>query len=300
MEKIYNDFLNFLIKKKKVSSNTLQSYRHDVRQFLTFLQSASVRDIAKIDAVIIQKYLNALHGDKLSNATISRNLSSLRTFCKYLVSSKVITFDPTLGIKGAKVVHKLPDTMSSEEVELLLQQPNVFTFKGKRDKAMLEVLYATGMRASELIALNVSDVNLEVGYIITAQNTKKERFIPLYPIAINSLRDYLSFARENFLKKDFDTPALFLNIKGQPMTRQGFWKILKGYTKAAGIEKDITPKTLRHSFATHLLKNGADLNSLKDMLGHSTLSSTKVYTKVLKNQYMNVYENCHPRAKGTV
>lgn len=297
MEELYTKFCNYLKSRKKVSASTLQSYKHDIHQFIVFARASGIEKIDEIDAKFIDKYLKTLQKEKLSDATIARNLSCLRTFFKYLVSSKNITFDPTISIKNKKTVHKLPSVMTDEEVEALLIQPNLMTAKGKRDKAMLEVLYATGMRVSELIALNIHDINLDVGYIITGQNTKKERFIPLYQLAIKAISDYIEFARPSLLKEQTPSSALFLNASGQAMSRQGFWKIIKAYTKSAKIEKDITPITLRHSFATHLLKNGADLKTIKDMLGHSTITSTKVYAKVLKNQYMNVYEHCHPRAK---
>ncbi len=297
MEEIYTKFCGYLKSRKKVSQSTLQSYKHDIHQFLVFTRSCGYDSLDSVDSKLIEKYLLLLQREKRSDATIARNLSCIRTFFKYLVSSKQLTFDPTIGIKSKKNIHKLPNILSDEEVELLLVQPNPITAKGKRDKAMLEVLYATGMRVSELIALDIRDVNLDVGYIITGQNTKKERFVPLYPLAVKAIRDYIEFARPSFFKENTPSDALFLNVSGQAMSRQGFWKIIKAYTKSAKIEKDITPITLRHSFATHLLKNGADLNTIKDMLGHSTISSTKVYAKLLKSQYMNVYEHCHPRAK---
>ncbi len=297
MEKLYDSFCKYLKSRKKVSDSTLQSYKHDIHQFLVFARAGGIESIEDVDTKLIEKYLKTLQKEKLSDATIARNLSCLRTFFKYTVSSKRLTFDPTIGIKNIKTAQKLPSVMTDEEVEALLVQPNLMTAKGKRDKAMLEVLYATGMRVSELIALNLHDINLDVGYIITGQNTKKERFVPLYQLAIKAISDYLEFARPALHKEDTPSDALFLNASGQAMSRQGFWKIIKAYTKSAKIDKDITPITLRHSFATHLLKNGADLNTIKDMLGHSTITSTKVYAKLLKSQYMNVYEHCHPRAK---
>ena len=297
MEELYTKFCSYLKSRKKVSASTLQSYKHDIHQFMVFARTSGIEKIQDVDTKLIEKYLHILHREKLSDATIARNLSCIRTFFKYMVTSKNLTFDPTIGIKNKKTVHKIPSVMTDEEVEALLVQPNLMTPKGKRDKAMLEVLYATGMRVSELIALNIHDINLDVGYIITGQNTKKERFVPLYQLAIKAIGDYLEFARPSFYKDGTPSDALFLNASGQAMSRQGFWKIIKAYTKSAKIDKDITPITLRHSFATHLLKNGADLNTIKDMLGHSTISSTKVYAKVLKSQYMNVYEHCHPRAK---
>ncbi len=298
MEELYNKFCNYLKSRKKVSANTLQSYKHDVYQFIVFLRTSGANDFSEINGRHIEKYLSTLQKEKLSEATISRNLSCLRTFFKYLVSGKHITFDPTIGIKCKKKTQKLPSIMTDEEVDALLMQPNLLTAKGKRDKAMLEVLYATGMRVSELISLTIHDVNMDLGYIITGQNTKKERFIPLYPLAIKAIHDYIEFARPSFYKSETPSDALFLNISGQAMSRQGFWKIIKAYTKNAKIQKEITPITLRHSFATHLLKNGADLNTVKDMMGHSTITSTKMYAKLLKNQYMSVYEHCHPRAKA--
>lgn len=297
MEQVYEAFCLYLKNKKRISANTLQSYRHDIYEFLVFSRSEGVREISKVDTKLIERYLHHLHNEKLSDATIVRNLSCLRTFFKYLVSDRMITFDPTVGIKSVKAVQKLPDILTGDEVERLLMQPDLLTAKGKRDKAMLETLYATGMRVSELLSLTFTDVNLEMGYIITAQNTKKERFIPLYPLAIRAIKDYLEFSRPTFFKENTPSEYLFLNVSGQAMSRQGFWKIIKRYTKTAEIDKDITPITLRHSFATHLLKNGADLNTVKDMLGHSTITSTKMYAKLLKNQYMSVYEHCHPRAK---
>lgn len=297
MEEVYNKYCTYLKSRKKVSASTLQSYKHDTYQFLSFARASGVSNVGAIDSKLVNKYLQCLHQQKMSEATVLRNLSCIRTFSKYLMSTKLITFDPTSGIKPHKTEQKLPGVMTDEEVDSLLIQPNLLTAKGKRDKAMLEVLYATGMRVSELIALDIHDVNLDLGYIITGQNTKKERFVPLYQLAVKSIKDYLEFARPTFYKDACPSDALFLNVNGQAMSRQGFWKIIKSYAKSAGIEKDITPITLRHSFATSLLKNGADLKTIQDMLGHSTITSTKVYAKLLKNQYMSVYEHCHPRAK---
>lgn len=298
MEELCTKFCSYLKSRKKVSANTSQSYKHDIQQFIQFSRASGIHSASEIESSLIEKYLVALRKEKLSDATVARNLSSIRTFFKYLVSTKKITFDPSIGIKTNRATSKLPSILTDDEVEQLLIQPNVMTSKGKRDKAMLEVLYATGIQVTELISLSVSDVNLEVGYIITGINTKKERFVPLYPLAVKAIRDYLEFSRPSFFKEETPSQALFLNNSGQAMSRQGFWKIIKAYTKSAKIDKDITPITLRHSFATHLLKNGADLKTIKDMLGHSTISSTKVYAKLLKNQYMSVYDHCHPRARA--
>ena len=296
MEELFEAFCRYL-KKKKISSNTLQSYRHDIYQFMVFVRSCGVENFSDIDQKLLEKYLKYLHAKGFSDATLARNLSCIRSFYKYLIASHKATLDPTVGLKIDKMEQKLPDIMDGDEVERLLAQPDALSVKGKRDKAMLEVLYATGMRVSELLGLSLRDVNLDIGYTVTAVNTKKERMIPLYPLAIKSLKDYLDFAYPVLKKEKVSGDALFLNVHGQPMSRQGFWKIIKTYAKSADIQKSITPITLRHSFVTHLLRNGADINTVKDMLGHSALSSTKVYAKIIKNQYMSVYEHCHPRAK---
>ena len=230
-----------------------------------------------------------------SDATISRSMSTARSFFKYMLSKKMVAINPMIGIRGTKGEAKLPEVLSSDEVELLLRQPDTFTVKGLRDKAMLEVLYASGIRVSELLALKVLDVNLDVGYIILNRHEENERIIPLYALAVQSLRSYMSESRPQLINSEREM-ALFVNTTGQPMTRQGFWKLVKSYTVSARIQKDITPKTLRHSFATHLLENGADINMVKDMMGHSSLNSTRVYTKLLKTKYLSTYENCHPRA----
>lgn len=210
---------------------------------------------------------------------------------------KVITFNPTTGIKNEKSMSSLPEIMSSQDVDTLLSAPDITTVLGMRDKAMLELLYATGLRVSELLSITVFDINLDVGYVNIKNSSSKERIVPLYPMAVEALKRYLSLSRDRLIEGKSSSDILFLNSSGTQMTRQGFWKIIKQYAKSTKINADITPKILRHSFATHLLENGADINVIKDMLGHTAISSTKVYTKVIKNKYMNVYTNCHPRAK---
>ena len=243
------------------------------------------------------QYISYLKKHKKSCATISRNLSSLRCFFKYLIMKKVITFNPTTGIKNEKGISTLPEIMSSQDVDTLLASPDTTTVLGMRDKAMLELLYATGIRVSELLSITVFDINLDVGYVNIKNSSAKERIVPLYPMAVEALRRYLNLSRDKLIERKNSSDILFLNSAGGQMTRQGFWKIIKQYARLTKINADITPKILRHSFATHLLENGADINVIKDMLGHTAISSTKVYTKVIKNKYMNVYANCHPRAK---
>jgi len=297
MTQIYNDFCDYLIKKKKSSSNTLASYQRDIKHFIVFLQYQRITKFDDIDVTIIDKYVAQLKEDKKSASTISRNLSSLRCFFKYLLLVKIISFNPMIGVKNEKKSsNDLPSVLTNNDVDILLSSPDVTSVKGLRDKTMLEVLYATGIRVSELLAIKTTDINTDVGYIIINKSSPKERIVPIYPIAVQALKDYLSKSRPELVQKTNKTNVLFLNSHGSEMTRQGFWKIIKQYASNSNIKSDITPKTLRHSFATHLLENGADINMLKDMLGHSALSSTMVYTKVLKNKYKSAYENCHPRA----
>ena len=229
------------------------------------------------------------------SATVSRVLASLKNFYAYVVSSGFLETSPVSGdIRVERGEKKLPQILTGKEVELLLSQPACVDPKGFRDKAMLEVMYATGIRVSELIDLDISNVNLELG-VIKCNSAKKSRLIPLYPAALKALSVYLSEVRDSMLA-DPDEQALFVNVGGARMSRQGFWKILKHYQQTAHIEKDITPHTLRHSFAVHLLENGADLNSVQELMGHSDISSTQMYANLINNKLKSVYEKCHPKA----
>lgn len=295
MEKTFMSFCNYLMTKKHTSANTLASYQRDLRQLIIYLRDHSISDWSQVDGEILNVYFEELKKAKKSEATISRSMSTMRTFFKYLVSKKVLSANPMAGIKGLKSEAKLPEVLSSDEVERLLWQPDTQTPKGIRDKAMLEVLYASGIRVSELLSLKVSDINLEVGCLMLNKNDANERIVPIYAIAVQALRAYVTESRPLIVANSKEQ-TLFLNTTGQAMTRQGFWKLLKQYTAAANIQKDITPKTLRHSFATHLLENGADINMVKDMMGHSSINSTRVYAKLLKTKYLSAYETCHPRA----
>lgn len=295
MERTYINFCNYLMTKKGTSANTLSSYQRDLRQLMTYLQAKNIDAWTAVSDAELIRYFDSLKRANKSDATISRSMSTMRCFFKYLVSKKIVSASPMAGIKGLKSEAKLPEILTSDEVELLLWQPDILTVKGIRDKAMLEVLYASGIRVSELLTLKITDVNLDVGYLMMNHHEDNERIIPLYNLAVQALRNYLSESRPQLVESAKEN-TLFLNATGQPMTRQGFWKLVKHYTASAKIEKDITPKTLRHSFATHLLENGADINMVKDMMGHSSITSTKVYAKLLKNKYLSTYENCHPRA----
>ncbi len=297
---IYNDFCAYLSDKKKSSPNTLASYQRDVKNFIIYLQYSQIVSFNQINIDVVNSYIDSLKKEKKSPSTISRNLSSLRCFFKYLLAVKKIPFNPMIGVKNQrKESTALPSALTNKDVDVLLSSPDTTTIKGIRDKAMLEVLYATGIRVSELLSIKVNDINLDVGYILINRNGDKERAVPLYPIAIQAVSLYLHNSRPLLEQKHINNNnILFLNSHGQAMTRQGFWKIIKQYASSLKTAAVITPKTLRHSFAIHLLENGADINVLKDMLGHSAISSTKVYTKVIKNKYKNIYESCHPRAKA--
>ena len=286
---------NYLQKVKQASANTISSYMRDIRQFSQWLSLSVGNGVLDASQLNISEYLTHLQQVGKSGATISRTLASLKNFYSYLVSSGFLEDTPVAGDlhvdRGEK---KLPQILTGKEVELLLAQPSATDPKGIRDKAMLEVMYATGIRVTELIDLNVGDVNLELG-IIKCANAKKSRAIPLYPAAMRALANYLRDVR-TLMIADPSEEALFVNVGGARMSRQGFWKILKQYQAKAGIEKDITPHTLRHSFAVHLLENGADLNSLQELMGHSDISSTQMYTHMINQKLKSVYDKCHPKA----
>lgn len=285
---------NYLSKVKQASSNTVASYLRDIRQFADWMRA--VEDTAIVDAtqLNISDYLGHLEDQGRSGATISRSLASLKNFYAYLVSSGFLEKTPVVDIHVDRGEKKLPQILTGREIELLLAQPVCVDAKGFRDKAMLEVMYATGIRVSELIDLDVDDVNLELG-IIKCSGGKKTRAIPLYPGALRSLTVYLREVRDSMVSSAVEK-ALFVNINGARMSRQGFWKILKHYQASAHIEKDITPHTLRHSFAVHLLENGADLGSLQELMGHSDISSTQMYTHMINQKLKSVYDKCHPKA----
>ena len=293
MEKKIKLFLEFLQKDKKLSNNTLQSYKRDITQYESYINEENLQYL-KVTKDNIKKYLENLKNIGKKTSTISRNLASIRSFYQYLVRTKKIKEDPTEGIQSPKVEKRVPSVLSSKEVELLLEQPKAVDLKGIRDKAMLEFAYATGMRVTEIINLNLEDVNLKEGYV-SCTNANKQRNIPLGAISINALKEYIKKARPYLIKSE-DEKSLFVNINGKRLTRQGFWKIVKFYKEQAHIDKDITPHVLRHSFATHLLQNGADLKAIQVMLGHSDISSTQVYMQFQDEGLKNIYKKAHPRA----
>lgn len=285
---------NYLTKIKRASANTISSYMRDIRQFAGWLQQTENIDVIEASQLNISSYLTHLESEGRSGATVSRCLASLKNFYSYVVSSGFLEQTPVTEIKVERGEKKLPQILTGREIELLLAQPVCVDAKGFRDKAMLETMYATGIRVTELIDLNIGDVNLDVG-IIKCTGSKKTRAIPLYPAALSALRTYVESVRSMMLA-DPDEKALFVNVNGVRMSRQGFWKILKHYQASAHIEKEITPHTLRHSFAVHLLENGADIGSVQELMGHSDVSSTQMYTQMINNKLKSVYAKFHPKA----
>jgi len=289
------NFTQYLSSEKELSNNTVESYSRDLRQFNEYLYENNLNDLIAVNKTLIITYLMYLQKKGKSVATISRNIASLRCFYQYMLNEGLVSKDPTINLQSPKQEKKLPNILTPKEVEILLEQPDLDNSKGIRDKAMLELLYAAGIRVSELIALNVNDVNLNMGYITCSRDSSNERVIPIVNIAIKILDIYLNEHRALLVRRT-DEHALFVNYHGNRLTRQGFWKIVKIYTKKAKINKKITPHTLRHSFAAHLLQNGADLKSVQEMLGHSDISTTQIYTLVTKNRIREVYKKTHPRA----
>ena len=265
MEKDIKNFLEFIKSDKKLSKNTLESYQRDILQYQEYLEEKKI-NYKEVNNENVLGYLDYLKGLDKKASTISRHLASIRLFYQYLLKNKIVKEDPTKGIQSPKIEKKAPSVLSSQEVSLLLEQPNGEGLKSIRDKAMLEVAYATGMRVTEIISLNVSDIDIESS-LVTCKNENKQRIIPLGKLSLSALKEYMTIARPNMIKDDNET-ALFVNVNGKRLTRQGFWKIIKFYKEQAHITKDITPHVLRHSFATHLLQNGADLKSIQTMLGH--------------------------------
>ena len=285
---------NYLTKVKQASESTVSSYMRDIRQFSTWLRESEDTDVIDATQLNISDFLDFLDERGKSNATKSRALASLKNFYSYIVSTGFLSETPVRDLKVDRGEKKLPQILTNREIELLLAQPSSSDYKGLRDKAMLEVMYATGMRVSELINLDIDNVNLDLGVIKCAGN-KKNRAIPLYPEALNALTKYMKDVRGIMVASPAER-ALFVNISGVRMSRQGFWKILKYYQNTAHIDKEITPHTLRHSFAVHLLENGADLGSLQELMGHSDISSTQMYTQMVDQHLKQVYARCHPKA----
>lgn len=287
------DYCRYLTEEKHVQKNTLNSYARDLNQFQAWLLDTGITDLKKVNRDTVSEYLHHMGDQGKSPATITRSAASIRSFYNYMMQAGRIKANPAKAVTTAKVERKCPEILTGREVELFLEQPKCVDEKGYRDHAMLELMYATGVRVSELIALNVEDVNLPAAFL-RCGDEKRERIIPLYPRAVKALRDYIQVIRPRLT--DQEETALFVNMNGQRMTRQGFWKLVKQYQAKAEITKDITPHTLRHSFAVHLLENGADLRSIQEMLGHADISSTQIYAHIIKQRLQDVYRKAHPLA----
>lgn len=288
------EYAQYLAQERRSSANTVASYVRDVSQFATYLQETEGADLENCRQEHIESYMSYMSGKGRSSASVARCLASLKSFFGYLVERKVIHTNPATGTSPVRTERKLPQILTGKEVELFLEQPQCVDAKGYRDHAMLELLYATGIRVSELISLDLDDVNLSAGFL-RCSSRGKERIIPLYAGAVKALGDYVKNVRPQIVLSADET-ALFVNMSGERMSRQGFWKIIKYYQEKAQIKKEITPHTLRHSFAAHLLENGADLHSLQEMLGHADISSTQVYSHLVKQKLQDVYRKAHPRA----
>ena len=293
MSDIKDQFLDYMRNEKKISANTEQSYKRDLVKFARYAELHGIKDVCLVNLTLLQGYVLELEHEHFAAATVSRNIASIKAFYHFLFRNHYISDDPSEGLKAPHIEKKMPEILSTDEVNRLLDQPTGSAPKDLRDRAMLELLYATGIRVSELISLKVTDVNLQIGYII-CRDAKKERVIPYGMPAKRALTDYLKNARD-VMVSDTGCSELFTNCSGAPMSRQGFWKLVKYYAKKAGITSDITPHTLRHSFAAHLVENGADLRSVQEMLGHSDISTTQIYANMTQNKLREVYTKNFPR-----
>lgn len=289
-----NQYFDYLRNVKKASGNTLLAYKRDLEKFYGFAELHGIESFVGLSVEDVKSYKQYLSSSGLSSASVSRSLSSLRGLFQYLISVGVVEENPARSVHNDKLVKKDMSILTASEIESILAQPDTHDLKGIRDKAMLELLYATGLKVSELVSLDVSDLNFTLSFV-RCGSSPNERYVPFYPIASKALSDYLSKARKFFIVNDLET-ALFVNMSGERITRQGFWKLLKGYVASAGISKDITPHTLRHSFAAHLLENGADIHDIQEILGHRDPASTQRYAQYLKEKMRSSYMKFHPRA----
>lgn len=293
MKECIDGFYDYLTGRR--SYNTIQSYKRDISQYTGFLMKNNIFEYEKTNKTTVLTYLLYLQKTGRANSTVSRTLASLRAFYEYLIDERGLKMqNPTINLEAPRIEKRIPQVLTTREVELFLEQPDIHDAKGMRDRAMLELLYATGIRVSELIHLKLNDVNLSVGFV-RCRDEKKERIVPIGNIAKMAIAQYIENARDSLIK-DMNENALFVNCSGKELSRQGFWKIVKQYQKKANIKTDITPHVLRHSFAAHLLENGADLKSIQEMLGHADISSTQIYSKLVNSRIKDVYAKAHPRA----
>ncbi|WP_032121663.1 site-specific tyrosine recombinase XerD [Clostridium amazonitimonense] len=292
MEEYIEKYLQF-VKGKHLTKNTIEAYARDLEKFSNFLQNRE-EEFQQVDEITIMSYVQNLIKGNIANSSINRNLVTLRNFYKYLMQNQFVKESPVINYELPKIKRNLPEVLTIEEVEILLDMPDTDTYKGLRDRAMLELMYATGIKVTELLNLRIFDINLDMEYMICKGTKEKERIIPLGSVAIKYIEEYLSLRKS---MKDSESLLLFLNSRGKRMSRQGFWKIAKAYAKDAGINKDINLYTFRHSFAVHLLQNGADIKSVQELLGHVDIAATEIYYSITKkNKLIEVYKNSHPRA----
>lgn len=295
MQTQLQNYSNYLAVEKGLARNTLDSYRRDLEKFLAYMKKEKKTKPEDVDRQALNAFIGELKKNGYATSSISRCIASIRSFFNFLLQEGVIKNNPALDLESPKIEKKLPRVMTTGEIDKLLGQPKPGENNGLRDKAMLELLYASGIRVSELVSLNVTDFDPRVGYLRCRGKGMKERIVPIGSLAIGYVSEYLGNSRLKLVKSSEET-ALFVNHHGCRMTRQGFWKILKKYARKSNIQGDITPHTLRHSFATHLLENGADLRSVQEMLGHSDISTTQIYTQITRKKIREVYDKAHPRA----
>ena len=294
MKTALQEFITYMSEVKKASVNTIMSYQNDLMKLIRYLNNLNITETGKINETSLNSYILTMEREGMSPATVSRNIASIKAFVLYLIKKGIIQEDPSERMRAPKVEKKAPHILTTEQVNDLLSQPDTDTLKGIRDKAMLELLYATGIRVSELIAIKIEDIHLK-GKFIRCCNGVKERMIPFGNMAKQALEKYLKETRGELLGV-IETNYCFTNLSGEPMSRQGFWKIIKGYGRSAGIQDDITPQVLRNSFAVHMMENGADLKSLQEFMGHSDISTTQVYMQNRSRKITEVYAQSHPRA----
>ncbi|MBQ8808219.1 MAG: tyrosine recombinase [Clostridia bacterium] len=293
MKEILTEYEAYL-RKQNLSENTLASYIRDMEAFFAYLKENKTKNVFTVKRITIDAYIDKLKELGRANSTISRTTAALRKFYSYVLTQEKAKENPVIGVELPRVKKKIPETLTTREMVKLLNQPKATDLKGIRDKAMLELLYATGIKVSEIISLTVRDVDIRGG-MLSCSGSKNERYIPIGKEAADALDSYLKKAR-SYMVGDNKVKTLFVNCSGTPLTRQGFWKILRGYAQSAGIKTEINAQTLRNSFAVHLLQNGADINAVSEMLGHNDVMTTRIYNQVLKNNIKKIYKKAHPRA----
>lgn len=294
MQELADNFLSYLSVERALSKNTLLSYGRDLKKYIAYLQELGIKSLSRATRKEISDFMFKLKDEGLSSVSIARNLAAIKVFCRFLVRERIIPDDPSALVDSPKLWKRIPDSLSEREVNSLLSAADVSRIQGVRDRAILELMYATGLRVSEAVNLKIQDVNLEVGFLRCLGKGSKERIVPLGKEAISALNKYLLEARPKLARPSSES-VLFLSRLGKRISRQSFWKLIKAYSSKAGIQKAIRPHSLRHSFATHLLERGADLRSVQEMLGHADISTTQIYTHVDKNRLKMIHKKFHPR-----